>query len=238
MAVKQRSGGLVILVISIVAGLVAAVLSVSFLRGMAQTTTVLVATQEIQPFTALTPEMYTKQQLPTKAVPADAITDTAMLEGRYARTLVPAGTPLRAALLASASGHASSLAAQLTDSGIPGTRALAIPVDEATGVGGTLEPGDHVDVIAAVKIDRTNAPPVTMSKVIARAVPVLAKTAGDATTKGTIVLQVTPAQAEEIAFSQMAGKVYLATNPYKPDRDAIQTSGVTPDTFLQRYGGR
>lgn len=239
MAVKQRSGGLVILVLSIVAGLAAALLSVSFLRGMSGSTMVLVATQEIQPFTPLTAEMFAPQQMPSAAVPADAITDMMQVQGRYARTLLLPGTIMRSGYMAAGSGKSGSLAAKLTESGQPGMRALAIPVDSATGVGGTIEPGDRVDIIAAVRIDRVNAPATQFSKIIARGVPVLHRTyEDDSEGKGTVVVQVTPAQAEEIAYAQIAGKIYLATNPYRVEKEAPATSGVTPDIFIQRHSGR
>lgn len=239
MAVKQRSGGLVILVISIVAGLAAALLSVSFLRGVAGTTTVLVATEEIQPFTPLTAAMFAAQQVPGAAVPADAITDAAQLQGRFARTLLLPGTVMRSGHMATTAGRTGSLAARLTESGQPGMRALAIPVDSATGVGGTIEPGDRVDIIAAVRIDRAGTPSTQFSKIIARSVPVLHRTIeDDMAGRGTVVVQVTPAQAEEIAYAQIAGKIYLATNPYKVDREPQATTGVTPEIFIQRYSGR
>jgi len=238
MAVKQRSGGLVILMVSIVAGLLAAILSVSFLRGMAQTTTVLVATREIQPFTPLTPEMFKSETMPKSAVPKDAVTETAHMNGRFARTLILEGTSLRSGHLAASSGRTGSLAAKLTETGLPGTRALAIPVDHATGVGGTIEPGDRVDIIAAVRVDRQNAPSTQMSIIIARSVPVLHRVDGESPDRSTVVVQVSSAQAEEITYALIAGKIYLATTPYQVEREIEKTTGVTPEVFIQRHSGR
>lgn len=234
---RQRSGGMVILVVSIVAGLIAALLSVSFLKGVARSTTVLVATQEISAFTPLAASMFTVQQLPSAAVPADAIKDVSALNGRYARMAILPGTVIRQGHIATASGNSGSLAAKLTETGVPGMRALAIPVDNATGVGGTIEAGDKVDVIAAVRVERQNGPATTFSKVIGKAIPVLHRTEAEGTAKATVVVMVTPAQAEEIAYAQLAGTIYLATNPYRVDVEAEKaTTGVTPDSFLQRYG--
>lgn len=238
MAVKERSGGMMILVVSIVAGLVAALLSVGFLRGVAKTTTVLVATQEIQAFTPLTPSMFSAQQMPSAAVSADAITDPAALAGRYARTLLLPGTVVRMGHLAIASGNAGPLSAKLTETGEPSMRALAIPVDNATAVGGTIQPGDRVDVIAAVRIERQNGPATTFSKIIARGLPVLHRTEPDNSSKGTVVVQVTPEQAEEIAYAQLAGTIYLATVPYRTEAQVEPTPGVTPDSFILRHNGR
>ncbi|HWI66248.1 MAG TPA: Flp pilus assembly protein CpaB [Symbiobacteriaceae bacterium] len=234
---RQRSGGMVILVVSIVAGLIAALLSVSFLKGVARSTTVLVATQEISAFTPLSASMFTTQQLPSSAVPADAVKDVSALTGRYARTIILKGTVIRQGHLATSTGSSGSLAAKLTETGQAGMRALAIPVDNATGVGGTIQAGDKVDVIAAVRVERQNGPATTFSKVIARGIPVLHQTAAEGTSKATVVVMVSPQQAEEIAYAQLAGTIYLATNPYRIDVEAEKpTTGVTPDSFLQRYG--
>lgn len=238
MAVRQRSGGLVILVVSIVAGLLAALLSVSFLKGVAGTTTVLVAARDIPAFTPLRADMFAIQQIPSSAVPADAVKDGADLNGRYARTLLISGTVMRQSHLAAATGSGSSIAAMLTEMGQTSMRAIAIPVDDATGVGGGIQPGDKVDILATVRLERTNGPSTTYSKIIARAVPVLHRTEADGTAKGTVVVMVSPQVAEEIGLAQMSGTIFLALNPYRIDTEPVQTNGVTPDTFMQRHSGR
>ncbi|HWH72325.1 MAG TPA: Flp pilus assembly protein CpaB, partial [Candidatus Sulfotelmatobacter sp.] len=129
---RQRSGGMVILVVSIVAGLIAALLSVSFLKGVARSTTVLVATQEIPAFTPLTASMFAVQQMPSGAVPADAVKEVSALTGRYSRTIILKGDVIRQGHLATASGNSGSLAAKLTETGQAGMRAMAIPVDNST----------------------------------------------------------------------------------------------------------
>ncbi|HLO02562.1 MAG TPA: Flp pilus assembly protein CpaB [Symbiobacteriaceae bacterium] len=232
---KQRSGGSLLLVISLIAGLVAAFLTVSVVRGATRLTSVIVATQEIQPYTAITAEMLTVKQLPASAVSADAIKDPAALVGRYTRSLVLPDAVLRTGYLATAAGNSGSVAAKLSETNVPGARAMAIAVDNATAVGGTLQVGDKVDVIAAVKVERQGAPTTTVSKVIAKGIPVLYTTPADTAAKATVVVQVTPSMAEEIAYAQTAGTVYLATNPYQTELTPIQTSGVTPDIFYQRY---
>ncbi len=236
MAVK-RSGGMVILAVSLLAGLLAAFLSVNFLRGVTRSTAVLVATRDVEAFTPLTPSLFKVEHLPSGAVPPDAVTDVASLNGRYARTLLLEGTVVRQGHLATSTGSKGSLAAKLTEAGQPGMRALAIAVDSATSVGGTVQAGDKVDIIAAVRLDRTGAPATTISKVIARAVPVLERTEGEGTGKGTVVVMLTASVAEAVAFAQLNGTVYLATNPYRTEgTERESTPGITPDNFLQYFG--
>jgi pilus assembly protein CpaB len=236
MAVRQRSGGMIFLAASIACGLLAALLTVSFLQSQAKMTTVLVAVDDIAPFTPLEISHFATRQWPSQAVPHDAITDAIELQGRYARTLILSGTPIRAGHLAGSAGGGSDLAARLTEVNDPAMRAIAVAVDRAQGVGGTVQPGDKVDVIAAVRVERENGPSVTFSKVIARAVPVLYKAEGEQGGKQHVVLMVTPQQAEEIAYAQMAGTVVLATNPYRTEPQPTQTPGVTPDLFIRRHG--
>lgn len=232
---KQRSGGSLLLVISLIAGLVAAFLTVSVVRGATRMTSVIVANREIQPYTAITAEMLTVKQLPASAVSADAVTDPAALVGRYTRSLVLPDAVMRTGYLATAAGNSGSVAAKLSEINTPGARAMAIAVDNTTAVGGTLQVGDKVDVIAAVKVERSGAPTTTVSKIIAKAVPVLYTTPADTAAKATVVVQVSPSMAEEIAYAQIAGTVYLITNPYQAEVTPVQTSGVTPDIFYQRY---
>lgn len=237
MAVRQRTGGMMILVVSIIAGLLAALMSVSFLRGIAQTTTVYVATREIPAFTRLEPAMFTAQQVSASAVPADALKDPGLLAGRFARTMLLQGDVIRQAHLATATGTTGSLAAKLTDSGLLDTRAVGIPVDAATGVGGMLQPGDMVDLIASFRQDG-NGPGITYTKLFAQRVPVLHKTEADSSGKATVIVQVTRQQAEEIAHVQSLGTVSLALAPFKIEEQPAATAGTTSDSFVKFHGRR
>jgi pilus assembly protein CpaB len=229
---------MVILVVSIIAGLAAAFLSVNFIRGVARTTAVLVAKTQIQPYTELTRDMFVEKQVAVSAVPADAIRDAALVSHKFTRTLLLPDTILRSGYLATSTGQPGSLSAVIAESGKPGSVALAIPVDNTTSAGGTIQAGDRVEIIAAVRIERTNGPATQYAKTIAHGVSVIYRTEPDGTaTKGTVVVQVTPQQAEDIAFAQLAGTIYLATDSYKSDND-VSTLGVTPDSFIQRFGGR
>lgn len=232
---KQRSGGMVFLAASIVCGLLAALLAVGFLQQQAKTTMVLVAMEEIAPFTPLQPHMFAAQQWPTNVVPQDAITNAADLTGRYTRTLVLAGSPMRAAHLAGAEITGGSLAAKLTETNMPGMRAIAVAVDMAEGVAGTVQEGDRVDLIAAVRLERENGPATMFTKMIAQAVPVLYKAEAEQGGKQHVVLMVTPQQAEEIAYAQMAGTLVLTTNPFATDQEPAETPGVTPDQFYAKH---
>lgn len=231
---KRRTGGTWFLATAVLAGLLAAVLTVRAITGRETQVQVYVVMEEIQPYAPLTPDLFRLETMPARVVPSDAVVDLTVIDKRFARTLLLKGTVLREGHLALDQAEAA-VTARLTEMGSPRSRALAINVDRETGVGGTVQAGDKVDVIVAVKVD-TPQGTLPVAKVIARAVPVLyAQAPTDNGRKGFVVVEVTPEVAEEIAFAQMAGSVYLATNPYNADLDAANTAGVTPEKFLQKH---
>jgi Flp pilus assembly protein CpaB len=104
-------------------------------------------------------------------------------------------------------------------------RAIAIPLDSATGAIGYVHAGDHVDILAGfnvIPLDSNGVPkqgaqqrPVL--KIVAQDVPVLfvppGVKPGDTSTSGggdnNIVVALTDAQASNVAFSSQNGKLWV-----------------------------
>lgn len=98
----------------------------------------------------------------------------------------------------------------------PGKRAFAIEVNEITGVGGFIFPGDYVDIISTVVESNTESQ-TTTSKIIAKDILVVAidqitsRDASDiAKIVKTVTVEVTPSQSEIIATAQKNGTVSLS----------------------------
>ncbi|MBP2019169.1 pilus assembly protein CpaB [Symbiobacterium terraclitae] len=225
-----------------ICALLAAWFNIRFLEMQQERIEVLTVTQEVEPYTAVGPEVVRVTALPRDAVPADAVTDPGALSGRYTRALLIPGTVLREAHLVPAGG--SSLAARLAAAPSPDVRAMALRVDEATGVAGTLREGDPVDVLVAIHADAAEAGESgagravrgTLARVIAQRVPVLFVQRDDLGGPAAVVLQVTPRTAEEIAFAQANGMVWLLTSPYGDEGEPVATTGVDRAVFFERYG--
>ncbi|TMG34448.1 MAG: hypothetical protein E6H94_09370 [Chloroflexi bacterium] len=119
-------------------GLVALALAAGALAGIlyyagARRTTVIVAARDLDATHALAVDDLTTRELPTDAIPADAVTELAKAVGR---------TP----------------AAFHTGLTLPsGLRAVALPVSAAQAVGGALVPGARVDVLAVPLLGRAPA---------------------------------------------------------------------------------
>lgn len=98
----------------------------------------------------------------------------------------------------------------------PGMRAVSINVDRASGVAGFIFPGDHVDIILT-KQERTANQTLIQSETFLENIKVLAldqSTSRDhqmmAKLAKTITLEVTLAQAKQLAIAQVSGQIQMA----------------------------
>ncbi|MET3653645.1 Flp pilus assembly protein CpaB [Dyella japonica] len=148
----------------------------------------------------------------------------ALLVGQVPRVDIPEGTVVTSALLA------NPIAMQLR----PGERALAVPVDEVSGVGYRVQPGDYVDVVVTLKMEELNPAAMgrqhTDSRLLASRLRVLAYGARDLPSVGVTpgqsasatrndageaaakmaVLAVPLADVDPLVLGLQAGKVSLA----------------------------
>lgn len=155
-------------------------------------------------------------------VPPDVIEDPAQAVGKRIATAIAAGTPI----LQSHFPVGSALAQALH----PGERAIALKVDEVVGVGGFLQSGDRVDVIAYFRGDDRRIKK-DQAVVILDAVRVLAygdelprtpgtpasadagKAAKGSKARGTAVVAVDAFGAARLALADHAGSLRLALHP-------------------------
>lgn len=129
--------------------------------------------------------------------PADGYGDIAQVAGGIPRIDIPSGAPITATLLA------NDLSAALH----PGERALAVPVNELTGVAHRIVPGDYVDVFLVLKGSRTTdvgmPPGLAQSRLLLSRLRVLAYGAHDLPTatpeKSAAAASVKPAAKETLA---------------------------------------
>jgi pilus assembly protein CpaB len=238
----KASYGRYALVGALVCAMIAAWAHMLYLKSLSLKQEVLVVVKEIAPYTEIPADAVKLVAMNKEGLPTDALSDAGDLTGQYSRTLLIPGTVMRKPHLVEAGG--SNLAARLAVEKAYGTRAMAVEVNPATGVAGTLREGDPVDILASIQYQETvgnKSTSATLAKVIARRVPVVwvqkAADNGSADQNMTVVLQVTPDMAEEIAFAQGQGQIWLLTSPYQAPADTVtDTEGVDLERFLARYG--
>jgi pilus assembly protein CpaB len=95
-------------------------------------------------------------------------------------------------------------------------RAVTIPVDEVTGVAGYITPGDKVDVLVTIEDEEINDGALTtytlFQYITVLAIGELPREVEDDESRlvSTVTLEVTPEQAEVLAFSYQSGSFHLA----------------------------
>lgn len=156
---KRSRGGLTTIlafVLATAAALVAYSLAVSGADEPAQplaavavptevpTTSVVVLTKDLAAATVLTKDMVTVRQMPLDAVSSKAVSKTDQAIGKTTTVPLARGEQLLETRLAGENASALTFAEEVP----VGYRAISVVFDEVQGVGGMVQPGDHVDVIA------------------------------------------------------------------------------------------
>jgi Flp pilus assembly protein CpaB len=194
--------------------------------------------------------MFTATTIRESQLREGAFSDPGSLAGNVATTEIFEGSQLTAGEFSASS---TSVAGTLTDR----ERVVAIPLDSAHGLIGSIEAGNRVDVYAGFNIiplraDGTpgnggQARPVLRMIMSDVAVVAIASSSGGVGSKGANVsLQVSDEQAAQLAFASDNGKVWLSLRPSagaksSPPRIVSAETlllGAPPLQVLRSLGGR
>jgi pilus assembly protein CpaB len=227
----KSSRAIVMLVLSVMAGLAAVVLAARWLSqqsvGPAQHF-VIVASRDVNLGQPITPAMVELVPWPSSAVPNGAFSNVSDLDGRVLRTSLQRGEPVLEARLAPV-GTRGGLSAVIAD----GKRAITVRVNEVVGVAGFALPGNFVDVMVSTKDSQQRA----VSKIVLERIMVLAiaQEASRDDTKPRLVnavtLEVFPDQAERLDLARSVGTLSLVLRN-QVDTLASPTVGVRTADLL------
>ena len=110
-----------------------------------QTVSIVVAKADVAARAVLTAEMLARRDYPKELVPSGALADEADAVGQTTLAAIPSGAAvLRGQILAANGKTGSSLTIN------PGQVLISFPTNDPLTVGGFVEVGDHVDVLATV----------------------------------------------------------------------------------------
>lgn len=149
--------------------------------------------------------------------PAGTFHDFKEIEGKVTNVNVPAGQMLMAPMFGK-EGESALAAVVAKDK-----RAVTVRVDDVVGVAGFLLPGNHVDVVATRKDDRTQ---VVTAETILSDIKVLAVDQSIATNSNepvvvrAVTLEVTPDDGETLLKWKAAGSIQLALRNPLDESDA------------------
>ena len=237
---KNKISSLVVMiVIAVVLGLIAAIGIWQYLNKTQQkvkeltvTRAVVVASKQIPAGKKLEESDLAIKQLPAQAIPKDYPSSIDSLKGRLVKSTVAADEIITEGRLVG-QGAAGGLPVIIP----PGYRAITIRVNEVIGVGGFISPGDHVDILSIMKKSEDQ----TFSKTILQNVLVIAvgdkifdpNTFSDPQAK--IVAQVTfaldPKDVEKLALASETGQLHLVLRPLNEKELAVTPGANLEDVY-------
>ncbi len=198
-------------------------------KKLTATRPVVVASKDIPAGTKLTEEFLTLKQLPAQTIPKDYPSTIESVKGRFVKNIIKPEEIITETRLVG-QGGAGGLPFVIP----PGHRALTMKVNEVTGVGGFVKPGDYIDLVSVV----TKNDQQTFSKTILQNVLVLAvgdeildkSSVSDPKAKivGQITLALTPLDSEKLALAGEIGQLHLALKP-AGDQKSVFAVGVKLD---------
>jgi pilus assembly protein CpaB len=212
---------------------------------------VLVAKSDIQPGIELTDELVGFTDMPSEAVPEDAVTAPDQYVERGLTYGVVTGDIIRQSKLGKPGEFTRSQ--QIA----PGMRVVAISVNDTQTVSGMMRPGDRVDLSVTFQIRDARGVMTTRTKTLLEYVEVFAtdnRTVSDGMAKQqetktkVVSLVVTPEQVNYIKLAESKGQLALSwRNPNDSEAVTVsdidtellvELSGVIPEEELARKGPR
>lgn len=226
------------IVISIGIGLGAVVLASRWVSQQATlaSSKIVVAAQDIDLGTPLTPQMLKVADWPKGNVPAGATEDIKTLDTRVVKTSLLRGEPVLESKLAPL-GATGGLSAVIKE----GNRAMTVRVNDVVGVAGFALPGNYVDIVVNTEDESVKAENVnkSISKIVLEHILVLAvaQEQNRDETKPIVVnavtLEVTPEQAEKLDLARSVGSLSLVLRN-QVDTSVVTTTGSTKKDLLNR----
>ncbi len=221
------------LAVSLLLGLLAAVLAANWLQQRAVAgNKVVVAAVDIQLGSRLNAQMLTTADWPAGSVPPGAFTDVKKLDGRVVKATLLRGEPVVQSKLAPV-GTAGGLSAVIAD----GYRAITVRVNDVIGVAGFALPGNYVDIIVNTQDSANAQRDRQISKIVLQHILVLAvaqQTSRDQTKPrvvNAVTLEVTPEQAEKIDLARNIGTLSLVLRN-QMDTTKVSVPGVMKPELL------
>lgn len=219
------------IVISLLLGLAAVLVAGKWViqRTTVEGSRVVIAAQDIDVGTRLTPDLLQSADWPRASVPPGSFQEAKMLDSRVAKVNLVRGEPLLESKLAPV-GAMGGLSGVIAD----GKRAITVKVNEVVGLAGLALPGNKVDILVNTK-DESDKP---ISKIVLEQILVLAvgQDLGRDETKpksvSAVTLEVTPEEAEKLDLARSVGSLSLVLRN-QVDKSAGTTAGVRASDLLK-----
>lgn len=199
------------------------------------TAPVVVASRDIPWGQAIDRLAVTVAQWPVSTVPVGAYGRADSVAGRVARVDIFMGEPIVPGRLAP-EGTAAGLETKIT----PGNRAMAVRINDVSGIAGMIQPNSRVDILLITTPKGSADPKAKLfmenMRVLMMATATQRSEDGRPIPATVATLEVTPEQFELLGIAQAQGSIQLALRGYG-DPDSVRTSGATPTDVANALRG-
>ena len=224
---KTKNNNFMILVLALILAFLAAFVGKGAIDKHLEAVDVYkIAASSIEERTVLEDKHIMKVKVPSSEVHAEAVKDKKRLKGRAVTTKVFYGQQIIEPMLSDyEKGN------DLTHNISENKRAIAIPVDIYTSLGGNIQDTDRVDIIGNFEsVGEYNG---NFSRVLLSNVKIL-KVVENAGETAMLIVETTPAEAEIIEYAKaQGGMLGISLVPYGEER--TNTYGVKAKDFLHQY---
>ena len=222
---------------ALVMGIAAAFLAYSYMakpsRGNAAAVQIVTARGNISTGAILTADVLQMKSISAADVPADAVNELRIAVGKVAIRDIKAAEPITAENISGKSRLSHMIPKFM--------RAVTVAIDPIIGVGGYLEPGDRVDVVATF-----NSNDGTLTKIVLQDAQLIAigsevvednqassdegvKAAPKTQTNATLAIM--PSEAEKLILAESKGKLRLVLRR-SDDNTYTETKGINSRTLF------
>jgi pilus assembly protein CpaB len=215
-------------ILAAIAGYASIAMKENEIRELSRPVKIILAAKYIAANSQVTREMLKEGELPAKFVSPAVARDFNDIKGYIAIAPFVENEPLMINKL-------SKKAEQLSSNVPTGLRAIALPVDEVSGCGYMIKPGDVVDVLLTYE-KTMDKKPYTVTSTILQCALVIAVGAGfdgDDTKKySSVTLAVSPQEAQLLAFAGEKGRFTLLLRP-AGETDRGKTGDMTFENMIK-----
>ena len=194
-------------------------------RSMIPMRSVVVAAKDLPEGTSLGADVLTVREWPAAEVPEGAFSRRDSVLGRVLVTPLFTGDVLLPGKLAPI-GVGPGLEVKVPR----GKRAMAVRINDVAGISGLIQPNSRVDVVVMMR--QGSGTPTPVAKVFMEDLRVLSvgttvqrDAAGRSIDATTAALEVTPEQAERLAFAATEGSIQLVLRGFG-DSESVRTEGA------------
>ena len=189
----------------------------------------LVATEKIEPGTALDPSRFKKETRPVVSNESNVVTSFDKLRGAYASSFIAAGQPLLMDYITN-KAPVNEIQANILE----GFRAVSVSVDDVSNVEGWVRAGAKVDVMLASEV--AGKPAITLlaqnAKVLSTGKVDSSKGRGSGSAT-TITIMATVDEATKIQLASSSGVMSLAL---RGDEDTVESADNQTVTLEAVFG--